>query len=67
MLIDFGSWGLGIGSLQKPELGGMRYCSGPGGHVELGQSIGDVAMDGVLADAQAVGDGLIAQAARNQP
>ena len=37
------------------------------GHVQLRQRIGDVAVDGVLADEEPLGDRLIAQPARNQP
>ena len=36
-------------------------------HVQFGERIRDVPVDGVLADAQPVGDGLVAQAARDQP
>ena len=65
---DFGEdWKIGSWSSEQAQLRGLGNGGGSGGHVELGQSIGDVAMHGVLADAQAVGDGLIAQAARNQP
>jgi hypothetical protein len=58
--------GLELGVLQKTELRGVRDRRGSGGNVQFGQGIGDVPVDGVLADAQAIGDGLITQTAGNQ-
>ena len=58
---------MGVGRcLEKPKLGRVRYRRGSGGHVELGQRIGDVAVDGMFADVQAFRDRLIAQPARNE-
>ena len=51
---------------EQPEFCGVGHRRRPRRHIELGQRIGDVAMHGVLADMQALGDRLVAETAGDQ-
>src|SRR6188508_2700969 len=47
-------------ALQQPQAGRVGDGGGSRRHVQLRQGIGDVPVHGVLADGQAIGDGLVA-------
>ena len=48
--------------LQQAVPGSVRHRRGTGRHTELGERVCDMPMYGVLADEQALGDCLIAEA-----
>ena len=54
-------------ALQQPEAGGLRDRGRARRHVELRRGVGDVTVDGVLADEEPLGDRLVAEAVGDQP
>ena len=56
----------GHAQLQQPQAAGLRDGRRSGRDVQLGQDIGDVPVDGVLADEEPLRNGLIVEAGRNQ-
>src|SRR5258705_13555217 len=53
--------------LQQPKPCGAGDGGRPRRHVELGQGVGDVPVNRVLADAEALGNRMVAEAARDEP
>ena len=53
------AWDRAAGVLQQPQLPGVGDGLGAVGHLELGEQVADVALDGIEADHQLRGDGLV--------
>src|SRR5215218_1952895 len=52
--------------LEQPDAGGSHDRGGAGGYVELGQDVGDMAVDGAPAQIEPVGDALVGLATSHQ-